>query len=99
VLPEVTIQVPPEAGYLLTCKEGGKLGIADIEIVQRELFKKVRKHAGSLLLAVNAAYYVEGDAIICGTWGTHGTDKATSLILHTRARPSARVCTRVLYLS
>jgi hypothetical protein len=95
------MQVPPEPGYLLTCKEGGKLGIADIEIVQRELFKKVRKHAGSLLLAVtnNAAHYVEGDAIICSTWATHGTDTATSLILHTRARPSARVCTRALHLS
>ncbi|HTU45895.1 MAG TPA: glycosyl hydrolase family 18 protein [Bryobacteraceae bacterium] len=79
VLDEVTIQVPPEAGYLLTSRRGGKLGIADIAFVQRELFKKLPKHPGSLLLAVtnNTAYYVEGDATICCTWGTHGVDEAT----------------------
>ena len=79
VLPEVTIQVPPEAGYLLISKKGGQLGIADIGFVQRELFKRVPKHASSLILAVtsNTAYYVEGDATICCTWGAHGTDEAT----------------------
>lgn len=79
VLGEVTIQVPPEAGYLLTSKQGGKLGIADIAFIQRELFKKLPKRPGSLLLAVtnNTAYYVEADATICCTWGTHGTDEAT----------------------
>jgi chitinase len=79
VLGEVTIQVPPEAGYLLTSKQGGKLGIADIAFIQRELFKQLPKHPGTLLLAVtnNTAYYVEGDATICCTWGTHGSDEAT----------------------
>jgi chitinase len=79
VLEELTIQVPPEAGYLLTSIQGGKLGIADVNFIQRELFKRVPKHEGSLLLAVthNTAYYVESDATICCTWGTHGTDEAT----------------------
>ena len=79
VLPEVTIQVPLEAGYLLTSKQGGKLGIADIDFIQRELFKHVPQYPGSLLLEVtsNTAYYVESDATICCTWGTHGTDGAT----------------------
>lgn len=79
VLGEVTIQVPREAGYLLTSKQGGKLGIADIDFIQRELFKRVPKHPGSLLLAVtnNTAYYVEGDATICCTWGAHGVDEPT----------------------
>jgi hypothetical protein len=79
VLQELTIVVPPEAGYLLNSKQGGKLGIADINFVQRELFKRVSKHPGSLILAVtsNTAYYVEADATICCTWGTHGSDEAT----------------------
>lgn len=79
VIETVSIAVPPEAGYLLNSKQGGALGIADINFVQRELFKRVRKYPGSLLLAVtnNTAYYVERDATICCTWGTHGTDEAT----------------------
>lgn len=79
VLSTIAISVPPQAGYLLTSKRGGTLGIADIEFVQRELFKRVPKQPGSLLVAVttNTAYYVEGDATICCTWGTHGTDETT----------------------
>jgi chitinase len=79
VMETITIAVAPDAGYLLTSKNGGALGIADIDFVQRELFKRVPKHPGSLLLAVttNTAYYVERDATICCTWGTHGTDEAT----------------------
>ncbi len=75
----VTIAVPPDQGYLLTSKKGGELGIADIAFVQTELFKQVPKHPGALILAVtrNTAYYVEHDATICCTWGTHGTDEAT----------------------
>jgi chitinase len=79
VMAPIAIAVPPEAGYLLTSKRGGALGIADIEFVQRELFKTVPKQPGSLLVAVtsNTAYYVESDATICCIWGTHGTDEAT----------------------
>jgi chitinase len=79
VMRTITIAVPPDAGYLLTSRQGGVLGIADIDFVQHELFKQVPRRPGSLLLAVttNTAYYVERDATICCTWGTHGIDQAT----------------------
>jgi chitinase len=55
------------------------VGIADVEYVQRELFKQVPRQDGKLVIAVthNTAYYAEGDATICCLWGTHGSDGAT----------------------
>ena len=76
----VTINVPPASGYLLTSKkEGGSLAIVDIEFVQRELSKQLPKMPGKLIIAVtrNTAYYTEGDATLCCSWGTHGIDVAS----------------------
>jgi chitinase len=80
VMKTVHIAVPAASGYVLSSKTSGRLlGIADIEYVQRELFKQIPKQNGSLVMAVthNTAYYAEGDATICCLWGTHGSDAAT----------------------
>jgi chitinase len=80
VIETVHIAVPAAFGYVLSSKTSGRLlAIADIEYVQRELFKQVPKQNGKLVIAVthNTAYYAEGDATICCLWGAHGSDAAT----------------------
>lgn len=76
----IHITVPRASGYVLTSKRSGRsAGIADLEYVQRELFKQIGKQNGALVIALthNTAYYAEGDATICCLWGTHGYDAAT----------------------
>lgn len=80
VMKTVVINVPPGSGYLLTSKKTpGRLAIADIESVQKELSKQLPKQEGKLVIAVthNTAYYTESDATLCCSWGTHGTDVAS----------------------
>lgn len=74
----VRIRVPAASGYVLSSNDGKLLGIADVEFVQRELFKQLPGQNGKLIIAVshNTAYYAEGDATICCLWGTHGSDAA-----------------------
>jgi len=74
------ITVPAGYGYVLTSKASGRsVAIADIEFVQKELFKQIPKQDGTLVIAVthNTAYYALGDATVCCSWGTHGIDSAT----------------------
>jgi chitinase len=76
----VKIIVPAGFGYVLTSKRnGGALAVADIEFLQRELFKLVPRQEGKLVIAIthNTAYYTEGDATLCCSWGTHGVDSTT----------------------
>lgn len=76
----VRITVPAGYGYILTSKRsGGTLAVADVEFVQRELFKQVSKQEGKLVIAVthNTTYYALGDATVCCSWGTRGVDAAT----------------------
>ncbi len=76
----VKITVPVGYGYILTSKkDGASFAVADVEFVQKELFKQVPRQEGKLVLAVthNTAYYADGDATICCSWGTHGLDAAT----------------------
>jgi chitinase len=76
----VTVTIPAGYGYVLTSKTtGSSVAIADIEFVQKELFKQVPKQDGKLVIAVthNTAYYTEGDATLCCSWGTHGVDADT----------------------
>jgi len=80
VMKTVKINVPAGSGYVLTSKKTGRsLGIADLEYVQRQLFKQVPRQNGRLVIALthNTAYYAEGDATICCLWGTHGSDTVT----------------------
>jgi chitinase len=76
----VTVEIPPGYGYVLTSKSTGtKLGMADVEFVQREIFRQIPRQDGKLVIAVtrNTAYYTYGDATVCCSWGTHGVDRAT----------------------
>lgn len=74
------ITVPAGYGYILTAKQSGRsMAIADVEFVQREIFKQVPRQDGKLVLAVtlNTVFYALGDATVCCSWGTHGVDPAT----------------------
>jgi chitinase len=76
----ITVRIPAGYGYLLTSKRSGTvLGMADVEFVEREIFKKLPRQDGKLIIAVshNTAYYTYGDATVCCSWGTHGVDGAT----------------------
>jgi chitinase len=77
---QVKIIVPAGFGYILTSKQSGRaLAVADIEFLQRELFKLVPRQEGKLVIAIthNTTYYTEGDATLCCSWGTHGVDSTT----------------------
>ncbi|MBS1856964.1 MAG: glycoside hydrolase, partial [Acidobacteria bacterium] len=92
----VKIAVPAGYGYILTSKKtGGALGIADLEFVQKEIFKQVPKQAGTLVIALthNTAFYALGDATVCCSWGTHGVDAATgnSFVLASYLRGAPQV--------
>jgi len=74
------VTIPAGYGYILTSKkEGASFAVVDVEFLQRELFKQLPKQPGKLVIAVthNTTYYSEGDATLCCSWGTHGTDSAT----------------------
>src|SRR5260370_2531517 len=74
------INVPLGYGYILTSKKtGDSFAVADVEFLQKELFKQLPKQPGKLVIAVthNTTYYADGDATICCSWGTHGVDSAT----------------------
>jgi chitinase len=76
----ITIRIPAGYGYVLTSKRTGTvLGMADVEFVQREIFKQLPRQDGKLVIAIshNTAYYTYGDATVCCSWGTHGVDGAT----------------------
>ncbi len=76
----VRIAVPAGHGYILTSRQSGRaMAVADIEYVQRELFRQIAAQPGKLVIAIthNVTYYAEGDATLCCSWGTHGVDSAT----------------------
>ena len=76
----IKVEVPIGSGYVLSSTRTGQLvGIADIKYVQEQVFQQVPRSSGSLVVVVthNVAYYAEGDATICCSFGTHGTDSAT----------------------
>jgi chitinase len=76
----VDVTIPSGYGYILTSKStGGILAVVDVQFLQKELFKRLTKREGKLVVAVahNTTYYVDGDATECCSWGTHGVDAAT----------------------
>jgi chitinase len=88
------ITVPVGYGYVLSSKRTGTfLAMADAEFLQREIFKRIPRLDGKLVIAVthNTAYYAYGDATVCCSWGTHGVDSATGnsfvLASYLRAAP------------
>ncbi len=91
----VKIAIPAGYGYVLTSKQtGAAAAIVDIEFLQKKLFEQLPKQESKLVIAVthNTAYYTEGDATLCCSWGTHGVDAATgnSFVLgsYLRAAPA-----------
>jgi chitinase len=76
----LSITIPVGFGYILHSQSAGKwLAVVDVEFLQRELFKRIAKQEGKLVIAVthNTIYYAAGDATVCCSWGTHGIDSAT----------------------
>jgi chitinase len=76
----VTVEIPPGYGYMLSSKRTGtRLGMADVEYIQREIFRQIPRQEGKLVIAVthNTAFYTYGDATVCCTWGMHGVDPST----------------------
>ena len=91
----ITVAIPAGYGYLLTSKKDrATLGVVDVEFLQRELFKKMPRQEGKLVIAVthNTTFYALGDATVCCSWGTHGVDGATGnsfvLASYLRGAPS-----------
>lgn len=89
------VTVPVGAGYVLNSKrEGRSFAVVDAGFLRREIFRQIPKQPGGLILAVthNTTYYVDGDATICCSWGTHGVDPATGnsfvLASYLRGAPS-----------
>ena len=79
-LKPVKVTIPAGYGYVLNSKKnGGSVAVVDIQFLQKELFKQFPKQEGRLVVAIthNTAYYTEGDATLCCSWGTHGVDSAT----------------------
>jgi chitinase len=92
----INVTVPVSAGYVLVShKTRRSVGIADIQFVQREIFKQLARQQGKLVIAVthNVAFYAEGDATICCSFGTHGSDTATgnSFVLASYLRDAPEV--------
>lgn len=88
------ITVPVGYGYVLSSKRTRTfLAMADMEFLQREIFKRIPKLDGKLVIAVthNTGYYAYGDATVCCSWGTHGVDSGTGnsfvLASYLRAAP------------
>ena len=83
VSPEVKIEIPVGSGYTLSDKRAARtMAIVDIEWLQKKVFATVPAGTlalGRLLMFVthNTAFYAEGDATVCCSWGTNGTDGAT----------------------
>jgi chitinase len=76
----VKITVPAGYGYVLTSKKTGEsVAVVDVEFLQKEIFQRLSKEPGKLVLAMthNTTYYADGDATVCCSWGTHGVDSAT----------------------
>jgi len=92
----VKITVPVGYGYILTSKNtGASFAVVDLEFLQKELFHRLPKQEGKLVIAMthNTTYYALGDATVCCTWGTHGVDSATGnsfvLASYLHAAPAA----------
>jgi chitinase len=76
----VKITIPVGYGYILTSKkDGGSFAVADVEFLQKEVFRQVPKQNGTLVIVLthNTTYYALGDATVCCSWGTHGVDSTT----------------------
>jgi chitinase len=73
VRPVVTVEIPPEDGYVLTSKRTGtQMAIVNARYVQGAIFKQIPRQGGKLVIAVT-----QNTAFGSSSWGTHGLDEAT----------------------
>jgi chitinase len=94
----VTIAIPLGYGYLLKSKKSGRsFAVVDSEFLQQEIFRRIPREDGKLIIAVthNTTYYAAGDATVCCGWGTHGVDAATgnSFVLGSYLRAAPAIVT------
>ncbi len=83
VAPAVKIEIPAGYGYTLSDKRAMRtMAVVDVEWLQKKLFETVP--AGTLspdrlvmFVTYNTTFYADGDATVCCSWGTNGTDGAT----------------------
>lgn len=83
VAPILKINIPAGYGYTLSDRRAMRtMAVVDVEWLQKKIFETVP--AGTLatdrlvmFVTHNTAYYAEGDATVCCSWGTNGTDGAT----------------------
>jgi hypothetical protein len=76
----VEVTIPSGYSYIPTSKTTGDiLAVVDVQFLQKELFKRLTKQEGKLVVAVahNTTYYGDGDATECCSRRTHGVDTAT----------------------
>ncbi len=84
IAPPIAIDIPAANGYVLHSRRTTKsLGVVDLDFVQKQLFEHLKSLGvgpSELLIAVtkDTAFYALGDATVCCSVGTHGTDRATS---------------------
>ena len=77
------VEVPIGSGYTLSDKRAARtMAVVDVEWLQKKLFATLPATTlspGSLIMFVthNTTFYAEGDATVCCSWGTNGTDGAT----------------------
>jgi chitinase len=91
----VSIAIPAGYGYILRSKRTGTtFAVVDVEFLEKQLFQKIPRQDGKLVIAVthNTTYYTDSDATVCCSWGMHGIDAATgnSFVLgsYLRATPA-----------
>ncbi|GAA3756468.1 hypothetical protein GCM10022270_13870 [Terriglobus aquaticus] len=83
VAPALRVQIPIGYGYTLTDKRSARtLGVVDLEWLQKKIFETTPAGTLSpdrlvLFVTHNTTYYAEGDATVCCSWGTHGTEPAS----------------------
>jgi chitinase len=83
VAPAVKVEIPAGYGYTLSDKRAMRtMAVVDVEWLQKKIFETVP--AGTLspdrlvmFVTYNTTFYADGDATVCCSWGTDGTDGAT----------------------
>jgi chitinase len=91
----VSIAIPAGYGYVLRSKKTGTtFAVVDVAFLEKQLFQKIPRQDGKLVIAVthNTTFYTDSDATVCCSWGMHGIDAATgnSFVLgsYLRAAPA-----------
>ena len=83
VAPALKVEIPAGYGYTLSDKRARRsMAVVDVEWLQKKIFATVPSGTLSpdrlvMFVTHNTTFYAEGDATVCCSWGTNGTDGAT----------------------